>query len=158
VLLIDRTLGREEITALMAACDAFVSLHRSEGFGRGPAEAMLLGKPVVVTAYSGNLDFCREDNACLVGSTLVPVREGEYPGWEGQVWADPDPSVAAAHMRRLVEDPEFASALGKRAAATIRAQYDAEVVGRAYAERLQEIGASLGDATADRTTPSAASH
>jgi glycosyltransferase involved in cell wall biosynthesis len=158
ILLVDRTLGREEITGLMAACDAFVSLHRSEGFGRGPAEAMLLGKPVVVTAYSGNLDFCREDNACLVGSTLVPVREGEYPGWEGQVWADPDPSVAAAHMRRLVEDPEFASALGKRAAATIRAQYDAEVVGRAYAERLQEIGASLGDATADRTTPSAASH
>ena len=150
VLLIDRTLGREEITALMAACDAFVSLHRSEGFGRGPAEAMLLGKPVVVTAYSGNLDFCREDNACLVPSTLVPVREGEYPGWEGQVWADPDPAVAAAHMRRLVEDPDAAVALGARAAATIRAQYGMDIVGLAYAERLLEIRESLQCASGNR--------
>ena len=150
MLLIDRTLGREEITALMAACDAFVSLHRSEGFGRGPAEAMLLGKPVVVTAYSGNLDFCREDNACLVPSTLVPVREGEYPGWEGQVWADPDPAVAAAHMRRLVEDPDAAVALGARAAATIRAQYGMDIVGLAYAERLLEIRESLQCASGNR--------
>jgi glycosyltransferase involved in cell wall biosynthesis len=153
ILLVDRTLGREEITGLIAACDAFISLHRSEGFGRGPAEAMLLGKPVVVTAYSGNLDFCREDNACLVTATLVPVREGEYPGGDGQVWADPDPSVAAHHMRKLVADPALATALGQRAAATIREQYGAAVVGRAYAERLREIGIANSAATCSSAGP-----
>ena len=42
---------------LIVSCDAYVSLHRSEGFGITMAEAMLLGKPVVATDYSGNIDF-----------------------------------------------------------------------------------------------------
>ena len=34
------TLEREELLALYGCCDVFLSLHRSEGFGRGMAEAL----------------------------------------------------------------------------------------------------------------------
>ena len=90
--------------ALQASCDCYVSLHRSEGLGLGMAECMLLGKPVVATAYSGNLAFMDADNSCLVDYSLIPVREGEYPAWQDQHWAEPDIEQAAAYLRRLADD------------------------------------------------------
>jgi hypothetical protein len=61
ITLLDRTLDREVVLGLVDACDAYVSLHRAEGFGRTLAEAMLLGKPVVGTDFSGNTDFLTQD-------------------------------------------------------------------------------------------------
>jgi glycosyltransferase involved in cell wall biosynthesis len=114
VMLRDARLSRDELTGLIAASDAFVSLHRSEGFGRGPAEAMLLGIPVIVTGYSGTLDFTDGSCACVVGYTLVPVMPGEYPGVEGQRWAEADVAQAARYMRWIQEEPEAARAMGLR--------------------------------------------
>ena len=57
VHIIDGYMSPGENDALIAACDCYVSLHRSEGFGLTPAEAMVLGKPVIATGYSGNLDY-----------------------------------------------------------------------------------------------------
>ncbi len=71
-------------------CDCFVSLHRSEGFGRGTGEAMFLGRLALATGWSGNLDYMTEENSLLRGSRLVPVGADEYPHGEGQVWAEPD--------------------------------------------------------------------
>ena len=65
--LITQTLSRAEIYELESACDCFVSLHRSEGFGLSLAEAMYLGKPVIATHWSGNQDFMTADNSCPVG-------------------------------------------------------------------------------------------
>ena len=67
ILVIDQELARPRAIALVALADCFVSLHRSEGFGRGPAEAMLLGKPVITTDYSGTRDFATAETALLVG-------------------------------------------------------------------------------------------
>ena len=44
------------------------------GFAVAPY-ASIYGKPVIVTGYSGNLDFTNESNACMVDYTLVPVKE-----------------------------------------------------------------------------------
>ena len=74
-------------------------------FGLGLAEAMALGKPVVGTAYSGTADFLNPDTGYPVPFTLVPVKPGEYPDHEGQVWAEPDVDAAAAAMRAIVERP-----------------------------------------------------
>ncbi len=114
VILKDAKLSRDEVTALVASASAFVSLHRSEGFGRGPAEAMLLGIPVILTGYSGTTDFADENCACVVGYTLVPVQPGEYPGVEGQRWAEPDVSQAAGFMRWIHQEPQAARAMGLR--------------------------------------------
>ena len=112
-----RTLPRADHHALMAACDLVLSLHRSEGFGLVPAEAMLLGKPVVATAWSGNLDFMQdfEGQPCsaLVPYHLVPAADprGVYDA-PGAVWAEADLGYAAAQLRRLADDPAARAGLG----------------------------------------------
>ncbi|MGH9655742.1 MAG: glycosyltransferase, partial [Bryobacteraceae bacterium] len=140
---------RPELHELMAACDSFVSLHRSEGFGLGIAEAMYLAKPVIATNYSGNVDFTKPDNSCLVDYRLVPVQEGEYLFPEGQVWADPNLEQAAAYMRRLAEDREYANEIGSNAAAFIRRQHSARATGARYARRLKQITAARAMLAAD---------
>lgn len=139
VVLIDRTLTDNEVKNLVRCCDCFVSLHRSEGFGRGLAEAMYLGKPVICTGYSGNMDFTSADAALLVDYKLVPVGEGEYPHWHEQVWADPDVEQATAHMAKLLDEPTFARDVGRRAALRIRTQFGYRAAGGRYASRLQQI-------------------
>ncbi len=140
IIIINETLSRAAVLALFEACDSFLSLHRSEGFGRGPAEAMYLGKPVVVTNYSGNTDFTLPDNACLVDYRLIPVEEGQYPFPEGQVWADADVEHAAWYMRRLYDDRAYGNAIGARARAFIHQNYSQEAIGSLYATRLRELG------------------
>ena len=99
IQIIDRYLTPREKDALTAACDCYVSLHRSEGFGLTMAEAMYLGKPVIATAYSGNLDFMTAENSLLVdtGSCRSAPARAPYPA-EGE-WAEPDVDRAAGLMR-----------------------------------------------------------
>jgi glycosyltransferase involved in cell wall biosynthesis len=103
ITLLDHMLDREVVLGLVNACDAYVSLHRSEGFGRTLAEAMLLGKPVVGTDYSGNRDFLNRRTGYPVKWTQKAVGQGEYPFVEeadAAFWADPDIAHAARQMRR----------------------------------------------------------
>ncbi|MDC8016211.1 glycosyltransferase [Tahibacter soli] len=135
----DGYLDRRRMWALQACCDCYVSLHRAEGLGLGMAECMLLGKPVVATAYSGNLAFMDADNSCLVDYTLIPVKEGEYPAWEGQHWAEPDIDQAAAYLRRLADDPIYARQVGDNAKASVSRTLSAAASVAAMTKRLAEI-------------------
>lgn len=150
VTVIDKVLPRDQMYALIERCDAYVSLHRSEGFGLGMAEAMYLGKPVIGTAYSGNEDFMTAENSCLVDYQLVPVPEGAYPFAPGQVWADPDVAQAAEYMKRLVEDAAFRQSIGRQARETIRTRHGYEAVGSLMARRLDEIAAGLRSSEHDK--------
>ncbi len=129
VRLVDGFLSRDEVFGFESVVDCYVSLHRSEGFGLGLAESMSLGKPVIGTAYSGNMEFMDAGNSCLVGYRLVDVGPGEYPFPDQQVWAEPDLDHAVHHMRRLVDDPAYAADLGERARADIRTRLSVEAIG-----------------------------
>lgn len=135
----DGFLDRGGMWALQACCDCYISLHRSEGLGLGLAECMLLGKPVVATAYSGNLAFMDADNSCLVGYSLVPVEEGEYLAWQGQHWAEPDVDEAAAYLRRLADDRAYARQIGEKAKASVRQRLSASASRAAMTARLADI-------------------
>ncbi|MDQ2972513.1 MAG: glycosyltransferase [Pseudomonadota bacterium] len=135
----DAHLTREQTSALLGCADAYVSLHRSEGFGLGAAEAMGLGKPVIATGYSGNMDFMSERDARLVDFTLVDVAANAYPHWQGQQWAQPDIAQAARRMRALADDPSAAAALGAAASMRIRRQYAPSICAAAVIDRLQTI-------------------
>jgi glycosyltransferase involved in cell wall biosynthesis len=137
---------REEMSRLVSLCDCYVSLHRSEGFGRGPAEAMLQGKPVIATNYSGNTDYMRGNNSFPVDYRWVSVGEAEYPGASGQVWAEPDIAHAATQMRRVYEDRNWARRMGLRAKHSMATRYSPKQVGKRYLERLCELEPRLADA------------
>lgn len=101
IQIITDTFDRPAVLGLIHACDAYVSLHRAEGFGRTMAEALLLGKPVIATGYSGNVDFMHHARAHNVGHALQTVDPGEYQ-WltrsDGAVWAEADINDAAQKM------------------------------------------------------------
>jgi glycosyltransferase involved in cell wall biosynthesis len=99
----DGYLKPEDQDALIAACDAYVSLHRAEGFGLTMAEAMALGVPVIATGYSGNLDFMNEENSFLVPFQAVTVGDDCRPYPADAVWAEPDLEEAARAMREVYE-------------------------------------------------------
>jgi glycosyltransferase involved in cell wall biosynthesis len=143
IFLVDATLQRSETLGLIAATDALVSLHRSEGLGLLIAEAMLLDKPVIATAYSASREFVSDATGYPVAYELVPVREGEYPFHEGQVWAAPDVAHAAWVMRRLREDPVRAAPLVARAANHLRKHHSRMAVSRLQAARLRALVPSL---------------
>lgn len=115
IKIIEETLSRGDQAALLQAADVVLSLHRSEGFGLAPAEAMRLGKPVVATGWSGNLEFMTPDCACLVDYRLIPVVDPQGTYDPDQYWADPDPADAARRLLQLQENPDFAAALGDAA-------------------------------------------
>jgi glycosyltransferase involved in cell wall biosynthesis len=132
-----------ETHSLINACDCFVSLHRSEGFGRGTGEAMFLGRIALATGWSGNLDFMNAENALLVNHRLVPVADGEYPFGKGQVWAEADVDHAATLLEAVLDDRERAAAIGARARRDIRLGYGFRAVGLRILGRLAEISDAL---------------
>lgn len=139
VTLMHREMSSDEVKNLVRSCDCFISLHRSEGFGFGIAEAMALGKPAIATAYSGNMDFMTQDVALCVDYKLIPVESGEYPHHEDQVWADPDYGQAAAFMMRLVDEPGWGRDIGARAALHMRSEFGYRRIGLNYVNRLDAI-------------------
>lgn len=142
IKMITDVLDDDQVKNLVRCCDCFVSLHRSEGFGRGMAEAMYLGKPVIATAYSGNLDFMTRDVSLLVDYRLIPVGEGDYPHWQAQVWADPDISRAVNDMLWVLDHPEEARQLGEKARLHMLTQFSFRPTGVRYRQRIEEIWAS----------------
>ncbi len=129
VLFRDQVIEAAHMRSLQSCCDAYVSLHRAEGFGLGLVECMGKGKPVVATAWSGNMDFMDESNSCLVEASEVDVQPHEYPCHPGAKWAQPDVGQAAAWMRRLVTDAAFAARIGEQAAHDVRERLSLECVG-----------------------------
>lgn len=138
-VLIAATLSRADIYALEAACDVFVSLHRSEGFGLAVAECMALGKPVISTDWSATAEFVNADNGCPVRAPLITLTENHGPYAKGSTWADPDPAHAAEWMKKLFADRALAARLGARARATIAERFAPAVIGARYRRRLEAI-------------------
>ncbi|MDD3180913.1 MAG: glycosyltransferase [Opitutaceae bacterium] len=138
-VLITQTLPRSEIYELESACDCFVSLHRSEGFGLAIAESMFLGKPVISTNWSSTAEFVHEGNGCPVRCRLVKLDRHHGPYAKGQSWAEPDVEHAAWWMRRLHRDRALCASLGAAARATMEKYYAPAVIGERYRRRLEAI-------------------
>ena len=155
VTVIDKVFDDNEIKNLVHACDCFLSLHRSEGYGRGLSEAMYLGKPAIGTAYSGNMDFMTAENSLLVPYKLVPVQDGEYPFPSGQEWADPDPHAAAEAMIKLIDNPGAGREMGLVARQDIRTHFSYRATGLRYLQRVKEL---LGEESPRLSTPPSTLH
>jgi FkbM family methyltransferase len=142
IRIIDRVMTREEVNALMALADCYVSLHRSEGFGLPLAEAMNLERPVIATSYSGNMDFMTPANSFLVQYDLVELEQDFGPYRKGCVWAEPDLDHAAELMRHVYTHRDNARSVGQRARRDIVRLLHPRVTGEFVRQRLRRIAES----------------
>ncbi|MEK6277268.1 MAG: glycosyltransferase [Actinomycetota bacterium] len=142
VSVLEDYVSSEEKNAMIAACDCYVSLHRSEGFGQTLAEAMYFERPVIATGYSGNLEFMTPENSYLVDYELSEIGPGADPYPAEAVWAEPDLEHAAELMRRVFETPDEAAERGRRGAEDIRRTHSPQAAGRAMERRLRELGSA----------------
>jgi glycosyltransferase involved in cell wall biosynthesis len=141
ITLLNKTLTLRELYSLKNCCDCYVSLHRSEGFGYGPAEAMALGKPVIMSDYSANKEFGNRDNALMVPGKMIPVAQNEYLCWNPTMqWFDPDVDVAADYMTQVYKDPQLREALGRAAKSSINRDFGVDSMAAKYRRRLTELG------------------
>jgi glycosyltransferase involved in cell wall biosynthesis len=135
----ESTLSRTELESLLAACDAYLSLHRAEGFAFPIAEAMALGKPVVATGYSGNADYFDDTTGFPVAWDYRELTDSIRDYDKGTRWAEPDEEDAARLLRRIFERREEDALRGRAAARRIAQLYGQDPVARRLSSRLEEL-------------------
>lgn len=141
IQIIERFLSQREKNALLELCDCYVSPHRSEGFGYTPAEAMLLGKPVITTGYGGTTQYADESVARVVKWAPSLVGRGAHPYPPNGRWADPDLDDLANALRWIVEEPEAAAAMAERGRKRITERHNPAICGAAMRDRLEVVRA-----------------
>jgi glycosyltransferase involved in cell wall biosynthesis len=137
---LDETLPRDALLTLTAGADAYLSLHRAEGWGFGMIEAMALGVPVLATGYSGNLAYCDNATAWLVPAKEVAPAPQDYMFTpEGGLWGEPDHDTAVALLRQMAEDPTACAHKAKAAQTRVLRSFSAEAIGTRYAARIDTV-------------------
>ena len=139
IVTIERPLTGFETRSLINSSDCFVSLHRSEGFGRGLAEAMSLGKLVLGTGWSGNLDFMTADNSLLVNYVLRSLEKDEYPYADGQFWAEPDVDHAATLLEEVLKSGNLGHDVARKGKADVEISCSFRAVGVRTLRRIKQI-------------------
>jgi glycosyltransferase involved in cell wall biosynthesis len=142
IYVIKETLSRDETNALINVTDCYISLHRSEGFGLGLAEAMYLGKPAIGTNWSSNTDFMSNTNSCLVNYNLINVGRDQGPYKAYQQWADPDVEHASFFMKKLARDTDYYKIIAKNGERDIKQNFSPIVVGEKIKKRLKYLDLS----------------
>lgn len=132
IKIIDQTLGRNEMDTLINASNVYLSMHRSEGFGFGPAEALASEKIVVSTDYGGTCDFVNSDTGYPISYRLVPVKPFEYPSWENQLWAEPSVESAAQSLRDIYDHYEDAQERAKNGRRLMIQQHSFAAAGKVF--------------------------
>jgi glycosyltransferase involved in cell wall biosynthesis len=130
---------RNELLALLNRADCYVSLHRSEGFGLNMADAMAIGKPVIATGYSGNMEFMNVNNSLPVKYTLKQITEEVPPYSVGSIWSEPDTNHAASLMQYAVANPAEIKILAESAKQDMKDRFSAEAIGKLIQKRTTII-------------------
>jgi glycosyltransferase involved in cell wall biosynthesis len=142
VELVQKKLTTDEMWALHASSDCYVSSHHGEGWGMSLVDAMALGKPCIATAYSGNMDFQTSDNSYLVPYSLgtALVREPEFLRDYYKFpmeWASIDPGALRERMRYVFEHRAEAQIVGARARRDISKKFTPSNSVKMFEEAIQ---------------------
>jgi glycosyltransferase involved in cell wall biosynthesis len=140
--IIDRYLDRSAVLRAIKDSLAYVSLHRSEGYGLTLAESMELGTPVIATGYSGNMDFMDKTNSMMVDYDLIDVADSSGAYRIKSRWADPSIESAAKYMRQLFVDPVFAGNLGNAGKSAVKDNFDLSRTAKFIHQRVGALNSS----------------
>lgn len=137
VVLITHELDFSECQDLMDLSDAYISLHRSEGFGYTMAEAMASNKPTIATGFSGNLQFMSNNNSFLVNFRTVEINGDAYP-WssKGDFWAEPDIEHATEVMRLVMLGGHEVSERSSQGCADVLERFSLNAMAAIYEKHL----------------------
>lgn len=139
IQLFDGYVSASEVQGQIELCDAFVSLHRSEGYGLNLARAMMANKPVIATGYSGNLDFMPADYPFLVKWDSEAVGHDAYPYDPSSHWAEPRLDHAAELMRWVFDNRQTATDEALRYSKILAESHSLENCLRQVADLLQNL-------------------
>jgi glycosyltransferase involved in cell wall biosynthesis len=143
IRIVDESLAYKDVMSLYASIDVLVSLHRGEGLGLSLMECMALGKPVIATGWSGNMDFMDAGNACLVPYELIPLEPGSQyhaiSAGTGQVWAEPSIPAAIEWMRQLDASADLRREIGERGRAAVQRFVADAGKGRVFEETISRF-------------------
>lgn len=154
IQVMDGTLSRMDFDRLLMSVDVVLSLHRSEGFGLVPAEAMRLGRPVVATAWSGNMDFMDESSSGLVSFRMVPAEDPQkLYNLPGQRWAEPDLDHAVEWLRKFRAEPALRERVGAAARARAEACFGLPAFARGLAQALPDLMPRLAQSEVAKAPP-----
>jgi glycosyltransferase involved in cell wall biosynthesis len=139
IVLLDKTLGQNEMQELWGCCDCYVSPHRSEGLGLTLIEAMFAEKPVIATPYGGVSDFILPETSLPIDFDLreIQMDRGPYP--QGYMWADPKAESLRSLMRAVFENRQVGKRIGQAGRAHIEQLFSVEEAGRAVRRELMRI-------------------
>lgn len=135
---------KTKFNSLLCDVDVYVSLHRAEGFGLVMAEAMMLGTPVIATAWSANMEFMNSDVACMVDAKVVELAKDCPPYHKGNHWAEPDEAQAAGFMQKLYRDRTFYQYKSEAAREHLVKKLTLRNSGQNMQKRLEEIERKIG--------------
>ena len=136
---IDRMFSKNDVNALIKNCNVLISLHRAEGYGLVPAEAMSLGVPTVATDWSANTEYQTKNSACLIDYRLKPIGQDLWPYKKENVWAEADVGQAAEYIRKLFEDPDYYDSIRQKGLEQAESCFNTGRGKQAIAIRFQTI-------------------
>ena len=139
IVLMDEYFTKVETSTLTSLADCYVSLHRSEGLGLTISEAITLGRPVIATGYSGNLDFLSDTNSFIIPGSRVKVGDGAEGYSPEAMWMEPNVTEASKYMRYVYENQAEAAQKGLRGQADILRAFDVASCGAIMKGRLEQI-------------------
>jgi glycosyltransferase involved in cell wall biosynthesis len=139
IIILEEIYNSSKLFSLINICDAFISLHRSEGFGLTMAEAMYLEKPVIATGYSSNTEFMNNNNSFLVNYSLIDLKNDYSNKNNENRWAEPSINHASELMTLIYNNKELRTQKGKRAKIDIQTENSPEKIGKRINERINLI-------------------
>ena len=105
VRLLPEYLLPKEVADLYRRASCLVSATRGEGFGLPFLEAAACDLPIIVTGWSGHMDFIKNADARLVDYKLRPAAEMQYDCQsKASLLADPDENDLAQKMREASDE------------------------------------------------------
>lgn len=139
IKIIEKIYAKQTLHKIIKGCDAYISLHRSEGFGLTMAEAMYFGNPVIATNYSGNLQFMNLDNSFLVDYEKAVIKSSNINYDRNTVWSEPNIDHAAELMKLVKANSEEVVKKALKGKETILTDLSVKKIGALAKQRIENI-------------------
>lgn len=139
IKIVEKIFDKNSLNNLISHCDCYISLHRAEGFGLTMAEAMFLGKPVIATGYSGNLEFMNPENSFLVQAQKISSQSAVINYDSNTVWSEPDLQQTEEYLRIVFNDRELLENKAQKGYASVHEKLSFQHIGQLIKERGLEI-------------------